>query len=204
MPCIIPIVEGDGDVDAVPVLLRMILEHNEQWSWSVGRPKRAGNISTLRKHLSSFLQRAQLERDCGGILILLDLDDGCPQAEARELAAQARQMNLSTPVAIVLACREYEAWFLASLATIAGNYGLPPDLTYTNPVEERRGVKEWLTSKMPAGIIYKETLHQVRFTTMIDLGLAHQRSRSFRRLCHAVEELVQIANIAQRGYVTPQ
>jgi hypothetical protein len=58
MPQIIPIVEGDGDVDAVPLLLRRILAYNQRWDWKVGRPKRVGDYSALRKNLDSFLQRA--------------------------------------------------------------------------------------------------------------------------------------------------
>ena len=203
MPRIIPIVEGEGEVEAVPLLLRRILEYNGQWNWSVGRPTRAGHLDVLRHRLSRVLQRAQQEPDCAGILILLDLDDGCPYEEARNLAAQVRQLNLPIPVAIVFAHREYEAWFLASLATIAGSYGLPPDLTYPGDVEARRGVKECLTRQMPSHMPYKETVHQAKFTARIDLALARDNSRSFRRLLHAVEQLVQAAGTPQPGFVTP-
>ncbi len=37
---------------------------------------------------------------------------------------------------------------------------------------------------------YKETLHQAKFSAIIDLHSACERSRSFRRMVHAVELLV--------------
>lgn len=141
--------------------------------------------------------------ECGAILIVQDLDDGCPLHEARHLALQIQQRQLAVPVAVVLAHREYEAWFLASIETLAGHRGLPAGLTYMGNVEDRRGAKEWLTKQMPPGRAYKETVDQVKFTQLIDFGVAQQRSRSFRRLSHAIEQVLTAAETPQRGYVTP-
>jgi hypothetical protein len=203
MPRIVPIVEGHGEIDAVPLLLRKILGQRQWWDWSVALPKRVGNLGNLKKRLDDFIQYAQKEKDCGAILILLDLDDGCPADEARALAARVRQLPLRCPVAIVLAHREYEAWFLASLDTIAGSHDLPADLTFEGDVERIRGVKEWLTAQKPAGQAYKPAVEQTSFTSLIDLDLARQRSRSFRRLCHALEELVSCQDPRVQRRVTP-
>ncbi len=204
MPTLVPIVEGDGEIDAVPVLLRNILARIERWEWQVGRPRRVGGLGKLRKDLPNLLQRLVADPPCDAILVLNDCDDGCPVEEARMLAQIARSVALPCPVAITLACREYEAWFLASLSTIAGNYNLPEGLVYPGDVEGRRDVKGWLSDQMPPGTIYKETFHQVRMTNLLDIEEALARSRSFQRLCHAVEELVQVAGTGQRGFVTPQ
>lgn len=203
MPAIVPIVEGDGDVEAVPVLVRALLAQQQAWGWTVARPKKAGGLNSLRSRLADFLRYADGERDCGGILILIDLDDGCAREEALQLAAAARAVAITHPTAIVFACREYEAWFLASIETIAGNHDLPAGLVYPGEVEARRGVKEWLRDQMPRGKTYKETIHQVRMTAQLDLGMAYQRSRSFRRLSHAIAELVQHAEQGMPGVVTP-
>jgi hypothetical protein len=203
MPMIVPIVEGDGDVQAVPSLIRKVLQHNEYWHWQVAPAKKAGGLNSLRPRLSDFLRYAQLEPGVGATLVLLDLDDGCAYREAQSLAINIRNFNLPHPVAVVFACREYEAWFLASLSTIAGQYDLPEGLLYEGDVEARRGAKEWLSKQMPSGRIYKETIHQVSMTQQIDLELARQNSRSFRRLCHAIEELVQAADSGFQGLVTP-
>lgn len=204
MPRISLIVEGDGEVDAVPSLLTKILRTEQMWDWFADdRPIRVGNPHNLKRKLEQYLRLAAGRKDCAGILILLDLDEGCPVHEARALADQVRELQLPYPVAIVLAYREYETWFLASLDTVVGQGDLPAGLVYQGDVEARRGVKEWLQAQMPAGRGYKETVDQRRFTALIDLDLAAQRSRSFRRLLDAVEELVQVGNVGQPGYVTP-
>ena len=111
MPRLVPIVEGYGDLEAVPLLLRRILLDRHWSHWSVAAPKRAGSLAALKKNLGQFIQYAQLEKDCGGILVLLDLDDGCPKKEAYTLAAQVHQLHPRYPVAVVLVHREYETWF---------------------------------------------------------------------------------------------
>lgn len=48
MRCIVPIVEGPGDVEAAPVLLRKILfEHLGSHDIAVAKPKKAGGRSAL-------------------------------------------------------------------------------------------------------------------------------------------------------------
>jgi len=121
MPCIVPIVEGQGERDSVPLLLRRILYRHQLWHWSATRPILAGNLHRLKKKLAEFIAYARKKKDCGGILILLDLDDGCPAEEAANLAEQVRGLHLHSPVAIVFAHREYEAWFLPNMDTIARN-----------------------------------------------------------------------------------
>lgn len=103
MPCIIPIVEGHGEINAVPLLVRRILYQQQWWHWSVSRPIQAGSLYKLKKKLAEFIAHAQKKKDCGGILILLDLDDGCPADEAANLAEQVRRLYLRCPVAIVFA-----------------------------------------------------------------------------------------------------
>jgi hypothetical protein len=203
MPTLIPIVEGAGDMEAVPLLLRRILTARERWDWTVGQAKKAGGIGSFRKRAEEFLRYAARESGCGGILILLDLDDGCASDEAHTLAGLARSLDLAVPVAVVLACREYEAWFLASLPALAGHDDLPAGLVYSGPVEGPRGVKEWLTSQLPPGRAYKETIHQARFTARLDFDLARQHSRSFQRLWHAVDQVLEAAATGRRGEVSP-
>lgn len=203
MPKIVPLVEGPGDVDAVPGLVYRILHKNECWTWHVARPKKVRGLSALKKRLSDFMTYAQRDVNGGGILILLDLDDGCPKIEASKLAKQVREFNLTCPVAVVFAHREYETWFLASLNSLIESGFLPQGLLYIGDIEAKRDVKAWLTQQMPSGRAYKETIHQKIFTSSIDLNAAYQNSRSFRRLCGAVEELVRMSGSSQRGQVTP-
>ena len=187
MPKIVPIVEGDGEMEAVPILLRRILHDRlGAYDWRVGLPKKAHGLPALRKKLSNFIRYAQIEPEATHILIILDLDDGCPMIEAQALAEEIRQIVPCLPVAVVLAHREYEAWFLASLPSLAGRDGLPPDAFYGDDVENIRGVKGWITRQMPRGSIYKETSHQPAWSAQMDLDMAEARSRSFQRLLNAI------------------
>lgn len=191
MPKIIPIVEGDGDISAVPILIRRLLaEYFNEYSWDVGTPKRAHSLPAFRKKLGQFIQYAQSESDCGAILILLDLDDGCPKEQAQQLAIDIQKEYRQCPILIVLAHREYESWFLSSAEMLAGKYSLSVDLVAPDNPEHLRDAKGWLTKNMPAGLIYKETTHQPAMTNLIDFDLTMERSRSFRRLVHALEQLL--------------
>lgn len=192
MPKIVPIVEGDGELDAVPVILRRILYENFQvFDWEIGRPKKAHSLPAFRQKLSNFIQYAQMEPAATHILIVIDLDDGCPKEEVRRLTEEIRQTNPKIPVLVVLAHREYEAWFLASMSSLAGKDNLPQNAFFEGDVEGIRGVKEWLTRQMPPGKTYKETTHQPAWSATMDIGAATlERSRSFRRLVHAVEEIL--------------
>jgi len=72
------------------------------------------------------------------------LDDGCPAEEAAELAEQVRGLYLRSPVAIVFAHREYEAWFLASMEVIARNNAdrFPANLSHLH-LSFRAKLKKW-------------------------------------------------------------
>ena len=201
MPKIVPIVEGEGDIEAVPILLRRVLyESLQQYAWGVTFPKKAHSLPALRKKLENYLRYAAMEEDAHAILILLDLDDGCPMVEAQRLADDIRALSSKLPVAIVLAHREYEAWFLASIETIAPGFHQNP--TPPSNVESIRDAKGWISRQVFPEGRYKETFHQPSMTTLIDFDLAAQRSRSLCRLLHAVELLVQHAG--QGGFVSPQ
>ena len=55
MPALVPIVEGDGDIKAVPILLRRILhEWFEYIRWNVARPMKAYSLPALRKLWNSW------------------------------------------------------------------------------------------------------------------------------------------------------
>jgi len=206
---IVPVVEGDGEVEAVPVLIRKILrEQFGRHDIRVASPKPAHGKGTLLRRLEDYLEYAIMMPECQAVLVLIDADDDCAKELSFTLAHRARRMGLKISVAIVCATREYEAWFLASLESIRGRPlkgrpGLSDSAHFSGPVEELTGVKEWLTQHMRPGRAYKETSDQAPLTEYIDLKQARARSRSFRRLCHALEELVQAMD---KGYVvvTPQ
>ncbi len=193
MKTIISIVEGPGDVSALPVLLTKINDW-ETTSLILPRPKNANGRPNILKEsgLERFLELARREPQCDGVLVLLDADEDCAMIFAQGLAQRASVLGLPFPVAIVCAKCEYETWFLASLETIAGEArtDIPKGVQYLEPVEERVSAKGWLKRQMPRGCIYKEMQHQAKMTSLLEPGLVRAKSRSFRRLEHALQELL--------------
>ena len=195
MVTIVPVVEGDGDAAALPELLVRILgERFNRYDVLVAQGKtkvvKANGKDKLETDPGRFLQHAQKKPGCGAILILVDADDECPVSLAKRLSQLCDQIGTSCPVQIVCARRSYESWFLASLDTIKGQHGIPDSASLSSDAEDVPNPKNWITDQMPNGRIYKETTHQTSLSKVIDLELAHRNSRSFRRLCHAVEQLL--------------
>jgi hypothetical protein len=206
---IVPIVEGDGEVDAVPNLLYKLLHRHDCFDFHVARPKNAhgrGNL-TAPGGVERFVLLALLEPHCEGVLVLLDADEDCAYTLANGLARRIAALTPQKPVVIIAAKCEYESWFLASLPTIAGillegRPGLKTELTYPDDrIEFLVGVKGWLSRNFQSGRIYKETLDQLPMTRLIDLNLALPKSRSLRRLEHAVVQLMESRNTA--GLISP-
>lgn len=209
MPKIVPIVEGPGEVDAVPALLYKVLQEMNRRDIQVAAVKNAHGCGNLTKTggLERFVQYAWKEPDCGAILILVDTDKHCAKELAEGFAKRIQAIGVRHSVVTVCANREYEAWFLASLETIAGKDlggrpGLPEGLQYPDDVEARVGVKGWLDSQFPKGRIYKETEDQILMTRLLDTVLVRNRSRSFCRLWHAVEEALKAMD-SGKVIVTP-
>jgi hypothetical protein len=206
MKRMITLVEGPGDMAAVPVLLHKLIRHHGVFDWKPGDSMRVGGLEPLRKKLTSYAEALRIKMNaglCHGVLVILDLEDGCPQNEAWALAEEFAAFGLPYPVSIVFAHREYEEWLVASLQSITPQTTLfADDLRRDYPVEEKRGVKEWLTKHMPRGFIYKETTHQEEFTHHLDIELAKE-CRSFLRMLKAFEDVVTYQTPNLRGVTTP-
>jgi len=206
---IVPIVEGDGEVDAIPNLLYKLLHRHGCYDLHITRPKNSHGCNNLTTTggIERFIQLALIEPRCEGIIVIIDADEECASTLANGLARRVDTLNPSKPVVVVAAKCEYEAWFLASLPTIAGKAiekrpGLKPEITFPDErIETMRGVKEWLSRHFRDGRIYKETLDQLPMTRLIDLDTALPKSRSLRRLEHAVAQLIENRNDA--GFVSP-
>ena len=208
-PVIVPIVEGDGEVKAIPHLLRRVLgELHGRYDIRIQRPINARGKPNLLKRFGSFLEYARRDRECNAVLVLLDGDEDCPRDLAACLVQTAAGLNLGVPVAIVCAHREYEAWFVANLKSGAGDkirasLGLSETAVYEGDIESIGSPKGWIQVRMPQGTGYKETQDQPALTPFIDIEHTQRRSRSFQRLCHAVEELL-CAIDSGTPVVTPQ
>jgi hypothetical protein len=83
-----PIVEGHGEVAAVPVLLRRLLwDHALCFGMDVGAPIRRTSSQFRREdEVRRMVRLALLQPDCAAVLLLFDGEDDCPY----ELAAKVR------------------------------------------------------------------------------------------------------------------
>lgn len=186
-----PIVEGHGEVKAVPELLRRLQQEAACYRITIGNPiRRPSSDLNNKKNFQAAVQLALLHEDCAAILILFDLDEGCPKEKAAELAAWADEVVTSVPFAVVLAHCEYEAWFLASVESLRGYNGIPLDAESPKEPENIRGAKQYLERLMARTYSYSETSDQVRLTARFDMRVSYRRSRSFRRLVNAFGQLL--------------
>ena len=190
-PRIVPIVEGPGDQNAAPVLLRRLVALRDRGAnLGVARAVKANDKGALIARLERYIGHARNVPGCAAILILLDADDDCPVELSASLAERARSASYDVPAAVVCANRRYENWFLAA------------DSGFQGDADAFGGAKGWLRRRLPTGLTYKETTNQAGFSDSMDIDLAIERSRSFRRLCHALDELIAFADAGEVG-VTP-
>lgn len=188
---IVPIVEGHGEVEAVPVLFgRLIAELNIEAAIDVRRPILQSRGTLLREGgIERAVSLAAIESgQDGAIFILIDSDGECPAERAPILLARARNARSDRQIALVLAHQEFEAWFLAAASSLRGHRELAPDIADHPAPETVRGCKEWLEAKMPQARKYSPTADQAAFAATFDLTLA-RRAPSFDKLCREVEQI---------------
>ena len=196
-----PIVEGQGDEAAVPLLLRRLRDEAQAWGLEVGRPHRRRRTQLVKKDsLQSAVRVAALRDDCAGILVLFDADDDCPKELAPTLEQWAQEAGRGKFCAVVMANREYEAWFLASIETLRGNASILPDaISHADP-EVPRDAKGEIELRMLAGASYSASVDQPALTAHLDLESAYRHCRSFRKLVRAFGELAAAAGMAPAAW----
>lgn len=193
MSTLITIVEGRGEVSAVPILIRRIAAAIPSVAPQVPKPIRVKRNRFLKENeLERYVDLAARQAGSDGcILIILDADDDCPPERASEILQRATAVRSDCRIRVVLAQREYEAWFLAAADSIAGHRELRSDTTAPAEPESIRDAKGWLTSRMPPGRVYKETRDQPALTMMFNLDQARRGARSFDKMWRTVVDLMQ-------------
>lgn len=186
-----PIVEGHGEVEAAPVLLRRLLAEANCRTVGVGRPiRRTQSQLRSKEGIHAGVRLALLQPECAAVVILFDGEDDCPKELAAQVRAWAREAAAGKPCDVVIAYREYETWFLAALESLRGQYGIPKNATAPANPESKRDAKGALEEFMPADRAYSETGDQPAMSAAFDMGLAHRRNRSFRKLVKAIGDLL--------------
>jgi hypothetical protein len=186
MTAVAAIVEGDGEATALPVLLRRLGDWRTPGIYTqvlapirVHRDRFLNRDDEFRRHL--LLAAAKCGEN-GWILVLLDVDDDCPAELGRIILERARAYVPHRRVSVVLANREYEAWFIAAAESLDGQRGFSFNPRDAIEAERPRDAKGWMKNRITGGA-YRETTDQVAFSARMDLQQAFDRSRSFRKLC---------------------
>lgn len=188
MTVIVSIVEGDGEVRAIPILLRRLAERQGVYDLHAPIPIRVyrDRFLNLEEEFRRKLLLAGAKAGAEGlVLVLLDADDDCPVTLAANIAARAAAVLPHRRVAVVIANREYEAWLLAGAASLAGKRGLPADLAPPDAPDAIRDAKGWLSARVSGGR-YHEVSDQAALTAMLDIATATANSRSLRKLADTV------------------
>jgi hypothetical protein len=139
--------------------------------------------------LRTAVRLALKQEDCAAILILFDSDDDPPCQVGPKVQGWAQDEAHGTPYAVVLAHREYEAWFLAAIESLRGTRGIRGDARSHPQPEVPRDAKGQLEDRMAATRSYSETADQPALTATFDMAEAHRCCRSFRRLVKVFGEI---------------
>ncbi len=203
-------VEGEGEAEAVPTLVRRLLTEMGDWQDILldAIPFRVGHASQIVKEDFCKWKRllgASLKRpNVAGVLLILDGDmekvagkDFCAAVVAKSLVGAAMHVGAGKTfsVAVVFARQEYETWLIAGAASLAGRRLPDGRLIESNAKApdgdlelSPRDAKGWLRSRVEGG--YKPTRDQATLTRVVDLEVIGARKlRSFRRLESAVSSL---------------
>jgi hypothetical protein len=196
-----PIVEGQGEEQAVPVLLRRLIPELGCFV-SIGKPIRQRRTEIVREgDFKRALQLAQLKPGILAILVLFDADDDCARNLIPKMRDWAAEAAPNVPCAIVMARREYEAWFLAALESLRGQRGISEDAYYSQEPEQKRGAKDSLSEFMPRNTLYSPSADQAALSAVFALEHAYRRAASFQKL---VKELCRILGQLDQQPFIPQ
>lgn len=169
------IVEGHGEVEAVPNLCARVRDMLNVQGWfidpqpvrqpraslvdqSTHSPNRPPNNVKLRSAITLALRRP-----ADAVLVLCDSDDDCAAFWGPRASDTVRSMAVGGAVMVI---REYEAWLLACM----------------RPGRERQGFDQVRDAKRALREFhpdYRPTTHQLRLTQGLDLPSLWARSDSF-------------------------
>ena len=192
---ILPIVEGDGDMEAVPELVRRVLHAHERYDVEISRPHRRGDLPKVLQRFDDYLQTALIDGD--PVLWVLDYDcEDCDddKRDLVDLVSRSASLRGSVAVEFVFFVKEFESIFLADHETTKAVFeDIPSNFQFPIDPESVRDAKGWISKARPKGAAYKPTQHQKRLASRVDLGRLRCRSPSFRRFEAAVLRLALVS-----------
>lgn len=181
------VVEGYGEVTALPLLVRRIaMEVFDVAAVDISKPHRVPR-NQMTSHILQRAVETQSARveNLGGVLVLADADDDDP----RELEASLAKAAGGNQVKVSVAVKEYEAWFLASMASLQAHRSVRDDAVFDGNPEAPRDAKGELSARMVEK--YRETIHQPAFSAIMDISQS-RRCPSFNSFVRNVGNLLGV------------
>ncbi len=192
------IVEGKGDGEAIPLLVRRIL--NEKYGFfdfDLPTPHERGDWPAVRKNFGRYFQTAI--KSGHPVLCVLDFDcEGCTDLEStiQEATELAQQVRPGWLFAMCFMVREYESLFLWDESASRQVLNIKRDYVFPHSrgldPESIRNAKGELGKAQPNGHSYKEAVHQAKLTAQVDLGRLSACSPSYQRLEQSLIALLKI------------
>lgn len=199
---IAPIVEGDGEVIALPVLLRRIAaEILQDTVIDVLRPWHLHRGYVLPAHPAKFEEALQVSAvnllrhpapiPDSRILLVMDRDPNpeptCTLGPRLQDDARAR-LRPGVGLSCVLADKEFESWFVAAASSLTDHLDFDIEVWAKSVAELTLKGKTWIKTHFKRAS-YRETVDQVKLTAQMDLSLCRRNSPSFDKLCRELERL---------------
>jgi hypothetical protein len=202
MKRLVLLVEGQGDVAALPALIGELLarlpDELQGQLFLDNAPIKTGGIHQITGHRQTDLARhlgtANKRPKLGAALLVLDGDSDrvesqpfCAVQVARTLAQRSTAAGAGTlfSFASVFLRQEYESLLLGVANQLPG---LKPGVTLPpNPEDAPRDAKGWLDTNLVGG--YLPTENQLELTRAVGDWEPVRALRCFRRLEHALTEL---------------
>lgn len=197
------IVEGDGEVSSVPILIRRIVTE-----FAPGTPVQAlkpirqprsrliGNIRSCLSNSLGYARKKLAQIESPGcrplILILLDADNDCAARLGPELLALARSQQATSEICCVLAVLEFETWFVAAAESLRRYLRIDAPTDIPADPESMGCRKAWI-QQLFRGTKYSETVDQPKLTSAMDVALCRSRAPSFDKLCREILTRCQAA-----------
>lgn len=182
------IVEGHGEVEALPIVLRSILNQAGAFNVRVLPPHRSSRNRVVAKGPAEGADLQRLVRFQGNrvgfgglVVVLIDADDDDPDSVTSVLSGASAVTTAS--VLPVVATREYEAWFLAAIEQLRAHPDVEDHAEFPGDPEAPRDAKGEIGRRMNTA--YKEVLHQPAFSQFVGLSPS-ERSPRFRLLVEGV------------------
>lgn len=180
------VVEGAGDKQALPIVLRRHLEATGEFRDVLGKPVPLhGRTKAFTTNgIEGYVAVAASRPGCVGVLVVLDGEGDCVAEAGPALRERADEVS-RVPVRVALADQDFEDWLYASAETL--------DLGLDGYSASRRGQHALKSALRPAS--YTKPVWQPRLAHRMDVVLARSRSTSLARCLDRFDDL--------RGHLPP-